>query len=84
VLAEFVVSLCSTIAAVLLLAAVREIRTLSRTVGDSAAAVSGLTRQVAKLAEHDESNRQAIAALWARSYPPSQQPPWSTNANSVF
>lgn len=68
-MSEFLISVASSLAAVLIVYAANEVRRAARTVAESAKAVSALTQQVGTLVKHDAQNRERIAALWARVFP---------------
>lgn len=68
-MSSFLLSIASGLITALLLVAARQITRVSKTVTDSAAAVSALAAAVDLLLRSDRENRDRIAALWARAYP---------------
>jgi len=74
-MSSFLLSIASGLAIAVLLAAGRQLSRVSRSITQSAAAVTNLTALVQSLVQSDAANRERINALWERVYPRDYPPP---------
>jgi hypothetical protein len=69
-IAQFGISVGSTIAAAMLLAIANGVRRLSRSVQQSTEATAALVKSVTELQASDRENRERLAVLWDREHWP--------------